>query len=101
MDSFLEESSEYNQFIIVGGIVLVFIILYIGYKHYMKQQYIENVPNRLNDSGSNEQSKDTKPPMNQQKSILIFIPSITFQGERKGYKYGKGDKGLGYYLDKK
>ena len=38
MDSFLQESSEYNQFIIVGGIVLVFIILYIGYKHYMKQQ---------------------------------------------------------------
>jgi hypothetical protein len=91
MDSFLQESSEYNQFIIVGGIVLVFIILYMGYKHYMKQQYIENVPNKLNGAS----------PMNQQKSILIFIPSITFQGERKGYKYGKGDKGLGYYLDKK
>jgi len=94
MDSFLQESSEYNQFIIVGGIVLVFIILYIGYKHYMKQQYIENVPNKLNGAVSSS-------PMNQQKSILIFIPSITFQGERKGYKYGKGDKGLGYYLDKK
>ena len=98
MDSFLQESSEYNQFIIVGGIVLVFIILYIGYKHYMKQQYIENVPNKLN--GSIPRSID-RSPMNQQKSILIFIPSITFQGERKGYKYGKGDKGLGYYLDKK
>jgi hypothetical protein len=94
MDSFLQESSEYNQFIIVGGIVLVFIILYMGYKHYMKQQYIENVPNKLNGAVSSS-------PMNQQKSILIFIPSITFQGERKGYKYGKGDKGLGYYLDKK
>ena len=94
MDSFLQESSEYNQFIIVGGIVLVFIILYIGYKQYMKQQYIENVPNKLNGAVSSS-------PMNQQKSILIFIPSITFQGERKGYKYGKGDKGLGYYLDKK
>ena len=98
MDSFLQESSEYNQFIIVGGIVLVFIILYIGYKHYMKQQYIENVPNKLN--GSIPRSID-RSPKNQQKSILIFIPSITFQGERKGYKYGKGDKGLGYYLDKK
>ena len=98
MDSFLQESSEYNQFIIVGGIVLVFIILYIGYKHYMKQQYIENVPNKLN--GSIPRSID-RSPMNQQKSILIFNPSITFQGERKGYKYGKGDKGLGYYLDKK
>lgn len=96
MDRFLE--AEYNQFIIVGGIVLVFIILYIGYKHYMKQQYIENVPNKLN--GSIPRSID-RSPMNQQKSILIFIPSITFQGERKGYKYGKGDKGLGYYLDKK
>ena len=92
MDRFLE--AEYNQFIIVGGIVLVFIILYMGYKHYMKQQYIENVPNKLNGAVSSS-------PMNQQKSILIFIPSITFQGERKGYKYGKGDKGLGYYLDKK
>ena len=98
MDSFLQESSEYNQFIIVGGIVLVFIILYIGYKHYMKQQYIENVPNKLNGTVS---SSIDRSPMNQQKSILIFIPSITFQGERKGYKYGKGDKGLGYYLDKK
>tara|TARA_B110000902_G_scaffold172629_1_gene196292 strand:+ start:237 stop:533 length:297 start_codon:yes stop_codon:yes gene_type:complete len=98
MDSFLQESSEYNQFIIVGGIVLVFIILYIGYKHYMKQQYIENLPNKLNGSVS---SSIDRSPMNQQKSILIFIPSITFQGERKGYKYGKGDKGLGYYLDKK
>ena len=96
MDRFLE--AEYNQFIIVGGIVLVFIILYIGYKHYMKQQYIENLPNKLN--GSVPSSID-RSPMNQQKSILIFIPSITFQGERKGYKYGKGDKGLGYYLDKK
>jgi len=92
MDRFLE--AEYNQFIIVGGIVLVFIILYMGYKHYMKQQYIENVPNKLNGAVSSS-------PMNQQKSILIFNPSITFQGERKGYKYGKGDKGLGYYLDKK
>ena len=98
MDSFLQESSEYNQFIIVGGIVLVFIILYIGYKHYMKQQYIENVPNKLNGSIPRSIAHS---PMNQQKSILIFIPSITFQGERKGYKYGKGDKGLGYYLDKK
>lgn len=98
MDSFLQESSEYNQFIIVGGIVLVFIILYMGYKHYMKQQYIENLPNKLNGSVS---SSIDRSPMNQQKSILIFIPSITFQGERKGYKYGKGDKGLGYYLDKK
>jgi len=96
MDRFLE--AEYNQFIIVGGIVLVFIILYIGYKHYMKQQYIENVPNKLNGSIPRSIAHS---PMNQQKSILIFIPSITFQGERKGYKYGKGDKGLGYYLDKK
>ena len=67
MDRFLE--AEYNQFIIVGGIVLVFIILYMGYKHYMKQQYIENVPNKLNGAVSSS-------PMNQQKSILIFIPRL-------------------------
>jgi len=101
MDSFLQESSEYNQFIIVGGIVLVFIILYIGYTYYMKQQHIINVNNNLNNSVENGPSKEDKQPINQNKSILIFIPSNEFKGERKGYKYGKGPKGLGYYLDKK
>ena len=35
----------------------------------------------------------------QGKPILAFIPSNEFKGERKGYKFTKGPKGLGYYLD--
>jgi len=102
MESFFgPESSEYEQYFIMGGIVLVFIIVYIGYTYYMKQQHIKNVNNNLNNSGGNGPSKEDKQPINQNKSILIFIPSNEFKGERKGYKYGKGPKGLGYYLDKK
>ena len=64
----------------------------------MKQQHIINVNNNLNNSVENGPSKEDKQPINQNKSILIFIPSNEFKGERKGYKYGKGPQGLGYYF---
>ena len=33
------------------------------------------------------------------KGDFTFIPSETFEGERKGYTFKKGDKGTGYYPD--
>ena len=102
MDDFLQEYGEYSQLIVLAVIVIVGVLGYGGYTYYMKQQNIQNVNNNLKTNTKQPQSKDDGNQHVQGKQpILTFIPAEEFKGERKGYKYGKGPKGLGYYLDKK
>ena len=95
MESFLQESGEYSQFIVLIVDLVIGVLVYGGYTYYLKQQNIQNVNNNLNNNSKQENSEQSKQP------ILAFIPSNEFKGERNGYKYGQGPKGLGYYLDKK
>jgi hypothetical protein len=108
MDDLLQEYGEYSQLIVLAVIVIVGVLGYGGYTYYMKQQNIQNVNNNLKNNSKQPQSmNEGKQPVQgkQQEQgkqpILAFIPSGEFKGERRGYKYGKGPKGLGYYLDKK
>lgn len=94
MDNIIE---EYGQIIVLAIIVIVGLLAYGGYTYYMQQQNIKDVNNNLKNNNSKQQvqgkqSQDKQP-------ILVFIPSNEFKGEKKGYKYTQGPKGLGYYLD--
>ena len=102
MDDFLQEYGEYSQLIVLAVIVIVGLLAYGGYTYYMKQQNIQNVNNNLKNNSKQPQTKtEGKQPEQGKQPILTFIPSDEFKGETRGYKYGKGPKGLGYYLDKK
>ena len=94
MENILE---EYGQLIVLVIIVVVGLLAYGGYTYYIQQQNIKDVNENLknNDSKQSVQGKQV-----QGKPILAFIPSNEFKGERNGYKFKKGPKGLGYYLDK-
>ena len=101
MDNIIE---EYGQIIVLAIIVLVGLMAYGGYTYYMHQQNIKDVNNNLKSNNSKQpvQSKQHvqgKQPVQSKQPILAFIPSDEFKGEKKGYKYTKGPKGLGYYLD--
>ena len=83
----LEEYYEYLPYIIL---LLIVIIGFFGYTYYMKSKNIDDINNNL--------KKDEK-----NLSVTIndeFIKSDGFIGDKKGYVFKKGDKGLGYYLDK-
>ena len=101
MDDFLQEYGEYSQLIVLAIIVVVGLLAYGGYTYYMQQQNIKDVNNNLKNNDSKQPLKPVQDKQVQGKSILAFIPSNEFKGERKGYKYTQGPKGLGYYLDKK
>ena len=110
---------EYGQLIVLAVIVIVALLAYGGYTYYMKQQNIKDVNNNLNNNNLNnnnsKQAQGSKIAQGKQaqgkqaqgkqaqgkQSILAFIPSNEFKGERRGYKFTQGPKGLGYYLDKK
>ena len=82
-----EEYYEYLPYIIL---LLIVGIGYFGYTYYMKSKNIDDINNNL--------KKDEK-----NLSVTIndeFIKSDGFIGDKKGYVFKKGDKGLGYYLDK-
>jgi hypothetical protein len=82
----LEEFYEYLPYIIL---LLIIGIGYFGYTYYMKSKNIEDINNNL--------KKDKK-----NLSVTIndeFIKSDGFIGEKKGYIFKKGSKGIGYYLD--
>ena len=98
MENILE---EYGQLIVLLIIILVGLLAYGGYIYYIKQQNIKSVNNNLknNDSKQSVQGKQVQGKQVQGKPILTFIPSNEFKGERNGYKFTKGPKGLGYYLD--
>ena len=51
--------------------------------------------------GANADAKGSSSQENVEdnKGDFTFIPSKTFEGERKGYTFKKGDKGTGYYPD--
>ena len=104
MDDFLQEYGEYSQLIVLGIIVVVGLLAYGGYTYYMQQQNIKDVNNNLKNNDSKQplkpvQVKQAQVKQAQGNPILAFIPSNEFKGERKGYKYTQGPKGLGYYLD--
>ena len=83
----LEEYYEYLPYIIL---LLIVGIGFFGYTYYMKSKNIDDINNNL--------KKDEK-----NLSVTIndeFIKSDGFIGDKKGYVFKKGDKGLGYYLDK-
>ena len=98
MDNIIE---EYGQLIVIVVIVLVALLAYGGYTYYIKQKNIQDVNNNLKNNYSKKpvQGKQVQSKQEQGKPILAFIPSNEFKGEKKGYKYTKGPKGLGYYLD--
>ena len=101
MDNIIE---QYGQLIVIAVIVVVALLAYGGYTYYMKQQNIKDVNNNLKNNEFKQpvQSKQPvqgKQPVQSKQPILAFIPSNEFKGEKKGYKYTKGPKGLGYYLD--
>ena len=106
MDNIIE---EHGQLIVLAVIVIIGLLAYGGYTYYMKQQTIQAVNNNLKNNNSKQpvQGKQThgKQPVQgkqqQGQPILAFIPSNEFKGERRGYKFTQGPKGLGYYLDKK
>jgi len=103
MDNIIE---EYGQLIVLAVVVIVSLLAYGGYTYYTKQQNIKSVNNNLknNDSKQPVQGKQPfqgKQPVQGKQPILAFIPSNEFKGERRGYKFTQGPKGLGYYLDKK
>ena len=100
MDDFLQEYGEYSQLIVLAVIVIVGLLAYGGYTYYMKQQNIQNVNNNLKTNSKQPQSTtEGKQQVQGKQPILAFIPAEEFKGGRKGYKYGKGPKGLGYYLE--
>ena len=117
MNNFLQEYGEYSQFIVLIIVLLLGLLVYGGYTYYLKQQNIKNVNDNLNNNleqvqGQQVQDKQVQGKQVQgqqvqgkrvqgQQPILAFIPSEEFKGEKKGYKYGKGPKGMGYYLDEK
>ena len=104
MDNIIE---EYGQLIVLAIIVVVGLLAYGGYTYYMKQQNIKDVNNNLKNNNSKQpvqgkqaQGKQAQGKQAQGKQpILAFIPSNEFKGEKKGYKFTQGPKGLGYYLD--
>ena len=95
MDNIIE---EYGQLIVLVIIVVVGLLAYGGYTYYMQQQNIKDVNNNL--KSNNSKQAQGKQPVQGKQPILAFIPSNEFKGERKGYKFTQGPKGLGYYLDK-
>jgi flagellar basal body-associated protein FliL len=97
MDNIIE---EYGQLIVLVVIVLVGLLAYGGYIYYTKQKNIQDVNNNLKNNDYKQPSQDKQPVQGKQ-PILAFIPSNEFKGERRGYKFTQGPKGLGYYLDKK
>ena len=106
MDNIIE---EYGQIIVLAIIVVVGLLAYGGYTYYMHQQNIKDVNNNLKNNNSKQpvqgkqqvQGKQVQSKQAQGKQpILAFIPSNEFKGEKKGYKFTQGPKGLGYYLDK-
>ena len=100
---------EYGQLIVLVVIVVIALLAYGGYTYYMKQQNIKDVNENLKNNDSKQpvqskqqvQGKQDQGKQVQNKPILAFIPSNEFKGEKKGYKFTNGPKGLGYYLDKK
>lgn len=102
MDNFIE---EYGQLIVLVVIVLVGLLAYGGYTYYIKQQNILAVNDNLKNNDSKQPLQGKQPVQGKQvqgkQPILAFIPSNEFKGERRGYKFTQGPKGLGYYLDKK
>ena len=96
---------EHGQLIVLAVIVIVGLLAYGGYTYYMQQQNIKDVNNNLKNNNSKQvqgkqvQGKQVQGKQVQGKPILAFIPSNEFKGERKGYKFTQGPKGLGYYLD--
>ena len=94
MDNIIE---QYGQLIVIAVIVVIALLAYGGYTYYMQQKNIKDVNNNLK---NNEFKQPVQGKQHVQgKPILAFIPSNEFKGERKGYKYTQGPKGLGYYLD--
>lgn len=100
MDNIIE---EYGQLIVLAIIVVVGLLAYGGYTYYIQQQNIKDVNNNLNNNSKQAQGKQPVQGKQAQgkQPILAFIPSNEFKGERRGYKFTQGPKGLGYYLDKK
>ena len=78
------------------GFLLILVVGYFVYTYYMKSKNIEDINN---DIISKNDMKNEKKNL----SVTIndeFIKSDGFAGKKKGYVFKKGDKGLGYYLDK-
>ena len=82
-----EEYYEYLPYIIL---LLIIGIGYFGYTYYMKSKNIDDI----NDNLKNE-DKNLSVTINDE-----FIKADGFVGDKNGYVFKKGDKGLGYYLDK-
>uniref|UniRef100_A0A6C0C538 Uncharacterized protein n=1 Tax=viral metagenome TaxID=1070528 RepID=A0A6C0C538_9ZZZZ len=82
-----EEYYEYLPYIIL---LLIVGIGYFGYTYYMKSKNIDDINDNLKNDKKNLSVK-----INDE-----FIKADGFVGVKKGYIFKKGDKGLGYYLDK-
>jgi hypothetical protein len=99
MDELLQEYGEYSQFIVMVLVFLVGAAVYGGYVYYQKQEDMKRINSVMANNSKPQSNAEGTQPVQDEQHILTFIPSEEFKGERKGYKYGKGPKGLGYYLD--
>jgi hypothetical protein len=98
---------DYGQFAIM---VLVFVVgaaVYGGYLYYQRRQDMDKVNTNLKNVSTPGNPTQPPPlpnqppnPTPQSKQSPGFVPSETFKGEKKGYVFKKGDKGLGYYKEK-
>ena len=82
-----EEYYEYLPYIIL---LLIVGIGFFGYTYYMKSKNIDDINDNLK-----KEEKNLSVTINDE-----FIKADGFSGDKKGYVFKKGDKGLGYYLDK-
>jgi hypothetical protein len=97
LENMLENMKQYLPQI---GFLLILVVGYFVYTYYMKSKNIEDINNNIDNVIISK--NDMK---NEKKNLSVtinddFIKSDGFAGKKKGYVFKKGDKGLGYYLDK-
>ena len=102
MDNLNIDSLINNDYIIPIAVFVIGICIYLGYTYYMKQTNIKEINNNIEkDSEISEKEElqqvkeNTKVEFNDE-----FIETDGFMGEKEGYIFKNGEKGIGYYLDK-
>ena len=111
----LEELYEqYGQFLVMGLVFLVGFAVFYAYTYYKNQENIKSVNNNIKlevkdqpnqkppqPRPPNQKQPDQKPVQRKPPQMPDFVPSNEFKGKQSGYTYKNGEKGQGYYMDKK